>query len=280
MLEGRTRLAGADGAQEDVEIPAVERGESRRVGLVADVGQELARRAVMQCGFRSTPRYPRENTGTPNVPAGTFGVPDIRYFFAFGRSARCGWVALGGPCFGRVGPGLAMGSWALGWAGLGSSGPPGPALCPSGVEPGGQVDFPARVQGPELLQDGAAPIREVVFGARPVPVVGLVQQFVAVSRNAPVASVSSCCTTGPGNLPVSSVAKVLPGGNREARRSRVIRRGVVPRLLFGMLALHHAKRGATFAQCHDCYLGFSLPDPDNNPECPWCKGVYWTIVDK
>ena len=47
MLEGRTRLAGADGTQEGVEIPAVERGESRRVGLVADVGQELARRAVM-----------------------------------------------------------------------------------------------------------------------------------------------------------------------------------------------------------------------------------------
>ena len=47
MLEGRTRLAGADGAQEGVEILAVERRESRRVGLVADVGQELARRAVM-----------------------------------------------------------------------------------------------------------------------------------------------------------------------------------------------------------------------------------------
>ena len=39
-----------------------------------------------------------------------------------------------------------------------------------------------------------------------------------------MASVSSCCTTGPGNLPVSSVANVLPGGNREARRNRVIRR--------------------------------------------------------
>ena len=47
MLEGRPRLAGADGAQEGLEIPAVERGKPRRVGLVADVGQELARRAVM-----------------------------------------------------------------------------------------------------------------------------------------------------------------------------------------------------------------------------------------
>ena len=34
--------------------------------------------------------------------------------------------------------------------------------------------------------------------------------FVAVSRKVPVASVSSCCTTGAGNLPVSSVANVLP----------------------------------------------------------------------
>ena len=34
-------------------------------------------------------------------------------------------------------------------------------------------------------------------------------------------SVSSCCATGAGNLPVSSVANVLPGGNREARRNRV-----------------------------------------------------------
>ena len=47
MLEGGARLAGGDGAQEGVEIPAVERGEPRRAGLVADVGQELARRAVM-----------------------------------------------------------------------------------------------------------------------------------------------------------------------------------------------------------------------------------------
>ena len=47
MLERCTRLAGADGTQEGVENPAVERGESRRLGLVADVGQELARRAVM-----------------------------------------------------------------------------------------------------------------------------------------------------------------------------------------------------------------------------------------
>ena len=50
MLEGRTRLAGADGTQEGVETLAVERGESRRVLLVADVGQELAR-----CVFRSKP---------------------------------------------------------------------------------------------------------------------------------------------------------------------------------------------------------------------------------
>ena len=48
--------------------------------------------------------------------------------------------------------------------------------------------------------------------------------------------------------------------------------------LFGMLALHHAKQGASFARCDDCYLGFSLPDPDNSPECPWCKGAYTTIV--
>ena len=47
MLEGRTRLAGADGTQEGVEILPVERGEPRRVLLVADVGQELARRAAM-----------------------------------------------------------------------------------------------------------------------------------------------------------------------------------------------------------------------------------------
>ena len=37
MLEGRTRLPGADGTQERVEILAFERGEPRRVDLVADV---------------------------------------------------------------------------------------------------------------------------------------------------------------------------------------------------------------------------------------------------
>ena len=47
MLEGRTRLAGADGTHEGVEILAFQRGEPRRVRLVADVGQKLARRAAM-----------------------------------------------------------------------------------------------------------------------------------------------------------------------------------------------------------------------------------------
>ena len=47
MQEGRTRLAGADGAQESIAILAVERGEPRRVLLVADVGQELPCRAAM-----------------------------------------------------------------------------------------------------------------------------------------------------------------------------------------------------------------------------------------
>ena len=48
--------------------------------------------------------------------------------------------------------------------------------------------------------------------------------------------------------------------------------------LFGMLALHHAKRGSLYARCDDCYIGFSLPDPDNEPECPSCHGCYWTIT--
>ena len=47
MLEGCTRLAGGDGTHEGVEILAAKRGESRRVLLVADVGQQLARRAAM-----------------------------------------------------------------------------------------------------------------------------------------------------------------------------------------------------------------------------------------
>ena len=44
MLEGRTRLARGDGTQEAVETPGVERGKPRRMLLVADVRQELARR--------------------------------------------------------------------------------------------------------------------------------------------------------------------------------------------------------------------------------------------
>ena len=56
MLEGRTRLAGADSAQEGVEIPAVERGEPRRVHLVVHVRQELAgRAAVVRQGRRREP---------------------------------------------------------------------------------------------------------------------------------------------------------------------------------------------------------------------------------
>ena len=47
MLKGRTRLAGADGTQKGVEIPAVERSEPRRVRLVADVSQKLPSRAAV-----------------------------------------------------------------------------------------------------------------------------------------------------------------------------------------------------------------------------------------
>ena len=56
MLEGCTRLAGADGAQEGVEIASVERGEPRRVHLVVHVRQELAgRAAVVRQGRRREP---------------------------------------------------------------------------------------------------------------------------------------------------------------------------------------------------------------------------------
>ena len=56
MLEGRTRQAGADGAQKGVEIPAVERGEPRRVRFVADVCQKLpGGAAVVRQGRRRDP---------------------------------------------------------------------------------------------------------------------------------------------------------------------------------------------------------------------------------
>ena len=77
MLEGRARLAGADGAQEGVDIPAFERGEPRRAGLVADVGQELARRAAMAGDGRrrEPPDLPQMGpvAGDPLLDAGQRG---------------------------------------------------------------------------------------------------------------------------------------------------------------------------------------------------------------
>ena len=49
--------------------------------------------------------------------------------------------------------------------------------------------------------------------------------------------------------------------------------------LLRRLQRHHGRLAATHAACDDCYLGFSLPDPDRSPECPACGGVYHTLRD-
>ena len=49
--------------------------------------------------------------------------------------------------------------------------------------------------------------------------------------------------------------------------------------LLRTLQRHHGRLGATRGTCDDCFLGFGLPEPDREIECPACGGHYCTVTD-